>query len=75
VVFIDHAPEERRGIEALRFKDTADYVIMHDSNIQKDYEEALKQYKNIYTWKGCSPWTTVASNYKNLDSIKSEEES
>lgn len=73
VVFIDHAPEERRGVEALRFKDSADFVVMHDSNIEKDYAEALRHYKYVYTWKASPPWTTVASNFHDLYSLRSKE--
>lgn len=69
VVFIDHHPSPRRGIEADRFKDSADYIVMHDTNYRPDYKDAPR-FKHIYTWKECRPWVTVASNLKDLSSFE-----
>ena len=66
VVFVDHHPMIRRGIESIRFKDSADYVVMHDSDLEKYYKGVLPQFKHIYVWKKCRSWVTVASNFKDL---------
>lgn len=67
VIFIDHAPPAQRGKDVIKFKDSADYIICHDSE-GKDYgyEEVFKHFKYRYDWKDCYPWTTVLSNFKEL---------
>jgi len=69
VVFIDHAPAERRHIDAIRFANKADYVILHDSDTHRDiyqYDKVYPHFKYRYDWKECSPHTTVLSNFKEL---------
>jgi hypothetical protein len=68
VVFIDHATAERRSVDALRFKDSADYIVMHDSDAEKfyGYDKIWKYFKYRYDWKACRPWVSVVSNFKNL---------
>lgn len=73
VVFIDHNFENRmRGQDAIRFKDNADFVVLHDSEEERNYgyDKAWKHFKYRYDWKECKPWTTVLSNFNNLESIK-----
>ena len=38
VIFIDHGQETRRGTEAIRFEDTADYIVMHDTDAEVIYD-------------------------------------
>lgn len=66
IVFIDHAPEDRRGLDAIRFASSADYIVIHDTNIEKNYIEVWPHFKYTYTWKECRPWTSVVSNFRNL---------
>jgi hypothetical protein len=68
VVFIDHHPEERRGIDVINFKDTADYIIMHDTEAKGlyDWDKINKLFKYKFDWKECLPWTSVVSNFKDL---------
>lgn len=67
VVFIDHL-EDRRVKDIIRFKDVADYIVIHDTDDHRHYgfDEAWSHFKYVYHWKGCSPWTTVVSNKKDL---------
>src|SRR3989344_623162 len=66
VVLVDHLIE-RRAIEALRLKDCADYIVLHDTNVPKyKYEEVWPYFKEVKHWKFCTPWTSVVSNRKNL---------
>lgn len=65
VVFIDHHPSERRSIDAIRFKDVADLVVIHDT--ERDDEKYRNRdiwphFKYRYDWKECRPWTSVVSN-------------
>lgn len=69
VVFVDHHPPKRRMIETLRFKDSADYIVVHDTERQDrkyNKEEVFEQFKYRYDWKECKPWTSVFSNLKDL---------
>jgi hypothetical protein len=73
LVFVDHEPGKRREIEMVRLANMADYIIMHDSNIDKnrnwnyDYINSLFKYRYDYT--KMIPWTTVFSNTKKLSEI------
>lgn len=69
VVFIDHHPPERRAIEIMRFKDSAGFIVIHDTerdNAQYNMVSTFKHFKYVYTWKGCKPWTSIVSNKKNI---------
>lgn len=68
VVLIDHHPEGRRGADAIRFKDSTDFIVMHDTERpdKYGYDEVWQHFKYIHHDKGCKPWTTVVSNYKDL---------
>lgn len=71
VVFIDHDPEVRRGIDALRFKDSADYIVMHDTQSKHyNYDQVWPNFKYEYTWKKCRPWVSVVSNFKDLSNFE-----
>jgi len=73
MVFIDHHPPERRMIETERFKDVADYIVIHDTErVSREYnrEEVLNAFKYRYDWKECKPWTSVFSNLKDLSFLK-----
>lgn len=74
VVFIDHAPAERRGVDVIRFKDSADYVILHDTEKENmyGYEQVWQHFKYSYTWKECLPWVSVVSNFKDLSWLETK---
>jgi hypothetical protein len=70
VVFIDHTIPGRkhtRGDDAIKFKDIADFVVLHDagsnSNEKYGYEETYKHFKYRHDWTGCQPHTTILSNF------------
>lgn len=78
VVFIDHAGKAsvgdwrgfRRGIDAIRFKDTADYIVLHDTE-QKGwktygYDKMWNYFRYRFDWKECVPETSVISNLVDL---------
>ena len=73
VVFIDHdMPYQRRGEDALRFKDSADYIVLHDTDLEKQYgyDKIWSDFKYRHDWKDYSPgWTTVVSNLKSLSDL------
>ncbi len=72
VVLIDHKASRnfRRGDDALRFKDCADYIILHDTEPESQknygYDKIWQHFKYRRDWKLCRAWTTVVSNFKIL---------
>ena len=74
VVLIDHRPALRRRIEALRLKDRADYIILHDSEPEIDrfyrYSGIYKHFKYQYDFTIVGkPHTTVLSNFEDVRSL------
>ena len=66
VVLIDHAPESRRAVDAIKFKDS-EYVIMHDTEARVyGYDQVWPHFEHRFDWKDCRPWTSVVSNIKLL---------
>lgn len=73
MVFIDHSPEARRHVEIERFKDLADYIVVHDTQPEDEakyqYSQSWKYFKYKKDWTKAIPWTSVVSNTKELDNI------
>lgn len=71
VVFVDHAPADRRKIEIRRLADLAKYIIIHDSNGRYEpeyhYSEIYPMFKHKFDFTDAHPSTTVLSNFINLD--------
>lgn len=64
VVFIDHHPPQRRAVDVWNFRDSADYIVMHDTNPPDKYHwrETLAKFKYQYDWTEYKPWSSVVSN-------------
>ena len=71
VVLIDHWPEKQRGIDVIKLKNNADYIVLHDSELEKKYgyDKVWKHFKYIYHWKFCTPHTTILSNFKDVSNF------
>lgn len=71
VVLIDHVSERGRGIDAVKFKDNADYIILHDSNHPElyGYNEIWKYFKYRHDYIRRDASTTVLSNFKDLSNL------
>jgi hypothetical protein len=68
VLLIDNYPE-RRVKDLIKFKDSADYIVIHDTDKPEQYgftDEVWGLFKYKYEWKECHPWTTVVSNKVDL---------
>ena len=70
VVFIDHSIAGRkhtRGDDAARFKDIADFVVLHDAGAESHekygYEKIYPLFKYRHDWTGYKVNTTVLSNF------------
>jgi len=70
VVFVDHAPDIRRGIEAKRVANFAQFVVLHDSDPRNDpyykYPEVYPLYKYRLDYKKFVPNTTLLSNFVDV---------
>jgi hypothetical protein len=73
LVFIDHSPEARRRVEIERFKDLADYIVIHDTQPEDDkkyqYSGIWRYFKYKKNWTRAKPWASVVSNFKDLKNI------
>lgn len=82
VIFIDHGgktkngelPGSRRGTDVIRFKNSADYIILHDTEKEEyyGYQDIWKHFRYAFTWKECRPWTSVVSNFKDLNFLEKQ---
>lgn len=71
VVLIDGDTDDRANI-AIKFKDCADYILLHDSNEPDKvygYDKVYPLFKYRYDWKFATPWVTVLSNFKDLSKL------
>ncbi len=71
VVFIDHAPKGRRHIDMLRLADKCDYMVIHDTEPEAEkhytYEKAWWRFKYRFDHKKTGTWTSVVSNFKEVN--------
>jgi hypothetical protein len=67
VALIDH-DADRRWVDALRLKDSVDYIILHDSEAPEvyGYDKVYSHFEHVFHWRNCVPWTTVVSNLVDL---------
>lgn len=71
VVFVDHHPERRRGFDAIRFKDSAQIVVMHDTEKPEkyNYNQVWEHFKFVHHYKDCRPHTSAASNFIDITNM------
>lgn len=75
LVFVDHRPARKRRSSVLSYKDKADYIVLHDSELKDDpaykYRSIIKEFKYSFEYKKCgTPYTIVLSNKKDLSWLK-----
>lgn len=65
VLFVDLHPAEMRHEMAIKFKDAASIVVVHDTEREDKYQNSKigKHFKYSYTYKDATPWTTMFSNH------------
>ena len=70
VVLVDQTPDSSRSEEAVRLKDKAKYIIIHDSNHSNDkvthYSSIYPLFKYKTVWTGDHNSATVLSNLVDL---------
>jgi len=71
VVFVDHAPGERRKFDIDRLRNNATYLVIHDTEeAGYQYEPVLQSFKHRFDYKKLNPWTSVVSEFCSLDFLK-----
>jgi hypothetical protein len=75
VALIDHRPAARRRIDAVRLKDFAEYIVIHDTEPTIDrfyrFESIWKHFRHIFH-DDQIPRTTVVSNFNSLDWLEGD---
>ena len=70
VVFIDHAPGERRKFDIVNFKDTKGILVCHDTEPPADYGYEMRQHFSLFKYKveveTDGAWATALSNEYDL---------
>ena len=71
IVLIDQTPDYSRSEEAIRLKDLAKYIIIHDSNPSNykvtHYDKLYQHFKYKMDWHGDKNRATVLSNFIDLE--------
>lgn len=66
VIFIDHAPGERRKEDIVNFKDTKGILVIHDTEPNADYGYQMRQHFKLFKYKveieTDGAWATALSN-------------
>lgn len=74
MAFIDHSPKHRRPIDVVRLADKAEYIVVHDTDPERDNLYRLGRvwgmFKYRYDYTKLVPWTTVVSNFKDLSDVE-----
>jgi len=67
VVFIDHAPGERRKIDIVRFADKAKVIVCHDTEPAADHgyqmRAELAKFKYQIDYQSPGAWASAVSNF------------
>lgn len=73
IALIDHRPAIRRKTDAIRLKDHADFVVMHDSEAEINkfyqYTRVYPHFKYRYDFDKYKPNTTILSNTVDLKKL------
>ena len=72
ILFVDHAPAERRKIEIERFKGKAEVIIVHDTEDSAEYVYGLKETLSLFKYRNDlqqsdMPRTTIVSDTINVN--------
>lgn len=71
VLFIDHAPADRRVIDIHKFRNKAAIIVVHDTEKSKyyGYEPVLSSFKYRFDYERYSKKTTILSNFIDITNI------
>lgn len=67
VLFVDHAPGERRHEDVIKFKDKAKIIVIHDTEPSADHGYQMSKVWHLFKYKidykTNGAWTTAVSNF------------
>lgn len=73
VVFIDHRPATDRRTQARRFRNKAQYILLHDSEPEQNkffgYKKIYPEFKYVYQYTKTKPHTAVLSDFWDLSDL------
>lgn len=73
VVLVDHAPTPRRIIEIEKLANSANYIVIHDSQPERNGRQKYSQIYPLFKYRKDfgreNPLTTVLSNFKDLSDL------
>ena len=73
VVFIDHRPGVNRRTQAIRFRNKAQYILLHDSEPEQNkffgYQKIYPEFKYVYQYTKAKPNTAVLSEFRDLSDL------
>jgi hypothetical protein len=73
IVLIDHDPISRRKEEIKKLANSADYIVVHDTNPRMEkkhkYSEIYPLFKFRKDFNSEKPYTAVLSNFKDLSDV------
>lgn len=71
VIFIDHAPADRRVIDIQKYRHNAGIIVVHDTEKAKyyGYEPTISSFKYRYDYERYSKKTTLLSEFINVKNI------
>lgn len=73
IVLIDHRPAKKRRSSALRFKNKARFVVLHDSELADNpaykYTSIYSQFKYKHEFTSVVPHTMVLSNFIDPEQV------
>lgn len=65
VIFIDHAPAERRIVDIEELADRAEFIVVHDTEDPTyNYGPTLAKFKYAFEYRQMLPYTAVFSNVR-----------
>jgi hypothetical protein len=74
VVFIDHAPGERRKYDIAAFSNKAEIIVAHDTEPAADHgyqmRAELAKFKYCFEYETNGAWATAVSNFINITKWK-----
>jgi hypothetical protein len=70
VVFVDHAPAERRVHEIARLREACELMVVHDTeDARYGYEPIFQKFTHRVDYKRMSPWTSLLSMSRPLSNF------
>jgi len=73
VVLVDHRPAVRRRVEALRVRNNAEFVLLHDAEPEIErfygYSKVYNEFKYKHIYDECKPYTAVLSNFVDIQQL------